>query len=43
MLERAAELKAARAEVAGLDSSYRSIKKAILNPDRFCELWTEES
>ena len=39
LLERAAELKAARAEVAGLDSSYRSIKKAILNEDRFEELW----
>jgi hypothetical protein len=36
---RQAEAKALRQETAGLDSSYRPIKRAILNPDRFDELW----
>lgn len=40
---RQAELKALRQETVGLDSSYRSIKRAILNPDRFAELWTDEA
>lgn len=39
LLQRKAEEKVARAEVAGLDSSYRTIKRAILNPERFEELW----
>ena len=36
---RQAEQKALRQEVAGLDASYRGIKRAILNPERFDELW----
>lgn len=36
---RQAEQKALRQEVAGLDASYRATKRAILNPERFDELW----
>lgn len=39
LLQRKADEKALRQEVAGLDASYRSIRKAILSPDRFEELW----
>lgn len=39
---RQAELKAQRQEVAGLDASYRGIKRAIINEDRFVALWTDE-
>jgi len=38
---RQAELKAQRQETAGLDSSYRGIKRAILNEERFDELWCQ--
>jgi hypothetical protein len=38
---RQAELKAQRQEVAGLDASYRGIKRAILNPETFDRLWCQ--
>lgn len=37
--ERQAELKALRQETAGLDASYRSIKRAIINEEKFDALW----
>lgn len=39
---REAELKSQRQETSGLDASYRGIKRAILNPERFVALWTDE-
>lgn len=40
LLQRKADEKALRQETAGLDASYRSIKRAIVNEARFEELWT---
>ena len=40
LLEKKAQEKAARQEFAGLDASYREIKRAILNPERFERMWT---
>lgn len=37
-----AEAKAQRQELASLDASYRGIKRAIINEDRFAFLWTDE-
>lgn len=39
LLQRKADEKAQRQEVAGLDASYRPIRKAIINETRFEELW----
>lgn len=39
---REAELKSARQETSGLDASYRNTSRAILNPDRFEELWCSD-
>lgn len=38
---RTAELKALQQETVGLDASYRGIRRAILNPDRFDDLWCQ--
>lgn len=40
LLAKKAEDKAARQAVSGLDASYRDTQRAIINPDRFEELWT---
>lgn len=37
--ERQAEQKALRQEAAGLDASYRQIKRAVINEERFDEMW----
>lgn len=36
---RQAEQKALRQETAGLDASYRQIKRAVINEERFEKLW----
>lgn len=39
ILEAKADRKSSRAEAAALESSFRSIRRAIINPERFEELW----
>lgn len=41
ILEAKAERKAERAESSSLEASYRNTRKAILNPERFDELWCQ--
>jgi hypothetical protein len=39
VLERKADRKSTRAEAAALEASFRSHRRAIVNPERFEELW----